>query len=251
MDSRVALLDEFYAGLPRDRAKVETYRHGFAFLEGLLSGGAALEYGELTLHGLLHKYKLARVPGTLMAGLLGQHVRGECNVCLYFGDRTNSLFCFNLDNNHKVNNTEVIPEMGLALSALQELLAGLGCEPLVIASGRGYHLWCRLAGPVDNDRLYDFMLRSAAKTAASLHREGLDHNRVKINLYPDRRIRDVVSLRLFGSVHAKNRVFSFVSTRDGLLDEAASWAAFEQYMREGTIAVDRFGAAYAAMRGAF
>ncbi len=251
MDRKVALLREFYAGLPKDRVKVETDRHGFAFLDELLSGGATLEYGELTLHGLLHKYKLANVPERRMEELIAQHVRSECNVCLYFGDRTNSLFCFNLDNNHRANNTEIIPEMGLALEVLRDGLERLGCEPLVLASGRGYHLWCRLAGPVENDRLYEFMLRSAAKTVARLHEAGRDYNRIKINLYPDRRIRDVVSLRLFGSVHAKNKVFSFVSTPLGLLDEQASWERFEQHLRTGTIAVERFDEAYRTMKEAF
>lgn len=250
MDRKVALLREFYRGLPKDRAKVETVRHGFPFLEELLSGGATLEYGELTLHGLLHKYKLANVPEGRMTGLLEKHVRNECNVCLYFGDRENSLFCFNLDNNHKTNNTAIIPEMGLALEFLRDSLEGLGCEPLVIASGRGYHVWCRLSGPVDNDRLYDFMLRSAAKAAARLHARGGDHNRIKFNLYPDRRIRDVVSLRLFGSVHAKNQVFSFIATRQGLLDEQASWERFERYMGEGTIPVERFAEACEAVKAA-
>jgi len=32
MDSKVRLVNEFYRGLPRDRAKVETFEHGFEFL---------------------------------------------------------------------------------------------------------------------------------------------------------------------------------------------------------------------------
>jgi hypothetical protein len=251
MDRKLALLQEFYRGLPKDRAKVETSHHGFDFLDALLSDGITLEYGELTLSGLLHKYKLANIPEHRMSSLLRAHLAKEFNVCLYFDDRANSAFCFNLDNNHKTNNTVVIPEMELAVRLLTEHLGRLGCQPLVIASGRGYHLWCRLEGAVENDRLYSFMIRSAAKVTAALHEKGHDYNRIKINLYPDRRIRDIVSLRLFGSDHAKNKVFSRILGQDGLLDEEASWVRFEDYLRNNTIPLERFEEAYEAMLTAF
>jgi hypothetical protein len=251
MDRRIGLLREFYSGMPRDRAKLETRLHGFAFLDKLLSDGVTLEYGELTLTDLLHKYKLANVPEKRMEGLFRSHVAKECNLCLYFDDRANDLFCFNLDNNHKTNNTAIIPEMELAVGVLRERLGRLGCEPLVVASGRGFHLWCRLECKVDNDRLYNFMLRSAAMTVAAIDRKGGDYNRIKVNLYPDRRIRDVVSLRLFGSEHAKNRVFSRVLAREGLLDEKESWVGFERYLREGSIPLARFNEAYEATMAAF
>ncbi len=246
MDRRVALLQEFYRGLPKDRAKIETRHHGFDFLRALLSDGITLEYGELTLSGLLHKYKLANIPGVQMNRLLRAHVDKEFNVCLYFDDRANSEFCLNLDNNHKVDNTIIIEEMRLAVRFLADLLSGAGCVPLVLASGRGYHIWCRLERAVENERLYGFMIRLAAKTAAFLQNQGHDHNRVKINLYPDRRIRDVVSLRLFGTEHAKNRVFSHVWTPDGLLGEEASWKRFEEHLRVNTIEIQRFDEAFAA-----
>ncbi len=247
MDRRVTLLQEFYRGLPKDRAKVETRHHGFDFLHALLSDGITLEYGELTLSGLLHKYKLANIHGERMNRLLQAHVGKEFNVCLYFDDRENSEFCFNLDNNHKVNNTVVIAEMRLAVGYLSDLLARIGCAPLVIASGRGYHIWCRLEKAVENERLYGFMIRLAAKTAAFLQNQGHDHNLVKINLYPDRRIRDVVSLRLFGSDHAKNKLFSQIWTAGGLLDEAASWRFFESHLRTKTIEIQRFDEAFEAI----
>ena len=79
MDRRIALLREFYRGLPKDRAKVETRRYGFAFLDELLSDGVTLEYGELTLTGLLHKYKLANIPEHRLDGLFRSHVAKESN----------------------------------------------------------------------------------------------------------------------------------------------------------------------------
>jgi hypothetical protein len=243
MDPRINLLKAFYRGLPTDRVKVETLRHGFPFLDELLAGGAKLEYGELTLAGTLHKYKLAGVPAHRVDDLLQAHVAKECNVCLYFDAQANSLFCFNLDNNYKENNTVVIPEMDLAVRTLREQLTELGCEPLVIASGRGFHLWCRLDAPVENAQLHGFMIRCAARVAAVLHENGCDHLRIKFNFYPDSRTDNTVSLRLFGSNHAKNRAFSHIFTPSGLLDEAASWAWFENHLRTRTVPAETFARA--------
>jgi hypothetical protein len=251
MDPKVALLTEYYRGLPKDRAKVETYEHGFDFLHRMLSEEITLEYGEISFPGLLHKYKLSKIPTGKMDQLLDSHIRKQSNICLYFADHANSLFCINLDNNHKTNKTVLIPEMELAVSLLREILTALGCEPLIIASGRGYHLWCRLEEAVDNDQLYNLMLRSMAKTLLGLHQKGFDHDRIKANFYPDPRSQDIVSLRLFGSDHAKNKVFSRVLTPEGLLDEAASWTAFEAHMRDKTVSMEKFAHAYATIMAAF
>src|SRR6202522_3755787 len=201
MDAKPRLLKEFYRGLPKDRAKVETYEHGFEYLERMLAGGAALEYGEMAAAGLLHKYKFSNMPEEQMDEFMNAHIAKACNLCLYFVQVDNSLFCFNLDNNHKTNNMVAIPEMTLVVELLREILTGAGCEALVIASGRGYHLWCRLEAAVENERLYQFMVRSMAKALLGLHKQGFDHNKIKANFYPDPRARDVVSLRLFGSLH--------------------------------------------------
>jgi hypothetical protein len=250
VDPRVALLLEFYRGLPKDRVKIETREHGFDFLASILTDGVTLEYGELTLAGLLHKYKLANLPESRLVALVNAHVEKRCNVCLYFDDQANDVFCFNLDNNHKVDNTRIIPETALAIDALRRRLATLGCEPLVVASGRGYHAWCRLDEPAPNAALYRFMLHAAATALSAVHDAGLDHRKVKFNLYPDTRTRDTVSLRLFGSEHAKNGVFSHVVTPDGALDEAASWRCFEGHLRSSTIPAARFREACDAPGGA-
>jgi hypothetical protein len=240
MDSKSRLLKEFYRGLPKDRAKVETFEHGFEYLDRMLAGGGTLEYGEMSFAGLLHKYKLSQVPEERMDDLIAAHIAKRCNLCLYFGPVENSLFCFNLDNNHKTNNTVIIPEMARVVELLRDILTEAGCEPLIIASGRGYHLWCRLAAAVDNERLYQFMVRCMAKALLGLHKQGCDHNKIKANFYPDPRARNVVSLRLFGSMHVKNKVFSRVLTRERLLEEEESWVAFEEYLRERTIGVEGF-----------
>lgn len=248
MDPRVELLKAFYAGLPADRVKLETTRHGFAYLEELLAAGAELDYGELTLTGTLHKYKLSRVPAPQLDAFLQQHVAATCNVCRYFGPVENPLLSFNLDNNHRDHNTQVIPELRAAVDALRGILAGAGAEPLVLASGRGFHVWLRLAAPEDNRRLFAVMLGAAARVAARLVAEGLDRQRVKFNFYPDPRTENTVSLRLFGSVHAKNRVFSAVVAGDGSrLDEAASWAEFAAYGRGHTLSPAAFARLHAAL----
>jgi len=247
MDWKLNILKEFYNGLPMNKAKIETNEHGFNFLTQLLVGGATLEYGELTLSGLLHKYKIVDIPNHRMDEFLKSHISKECNVCLYFDTRANNMFCFNMDNNHKTNNTIVIPEMDLAVRAIRNQLIELGCEPLIIASGRGYHVWCRFDVAIDNNLLYQFMLRVAAKTMATLHKKGYDYHKIKFNFYPDTRIYKVVSLRLFGSEHAKNKAFSYVFTPNQLLDEAASWEYFEAYIRNKIIPEDKFAEAYAAI----
>jgi hypothetical protein len=251
MASKLNLLKEFYSGLPKDSAKIETDGYGFSFLAQLLSGGSILEYGELTLSGLLHKYKIVNIPKHRMDELLEFHIAKECNVCLYFNTEDNNMFCFNMDNNHKTNNTIVIPEMDLAVRFIRNQLSELGCEPLIIASGRGYHVWCRLGGVIDNNLIYQFMLRVAAKTMAALHKNGHDYHKIKFNFYPDTRNYKVVSLRLFGSEHAKNKTFSYVHTPEGLLDEASSWRYFEDYMQNKTIPEGKFREAYAAIMASF
>lgn len=249
MDPRLDLLREFSRGFAPGAAKIETERHGFAFLEELLSGGGRLEYGELTATRLLHKYRLAGLPEPRLDELLRAHLAGECNVCRYFAPAENGALCFNLDNNGRADNTRIIPEVELAVRGLRRCLGELGCPPLVVASGRGYHLWCRLEEPVGNARLHDFMIRAAVRALAGFRGTGHDRRRVKFNFYPDSRIADRVSLRLFGSLHSKNRVFSRVLAPEGLLDEDASWEAFERFVRRGKVPLRAFEAADAALAG--
>jgi hypothetical protein len=243
MDSRIELLRAFSRGFALGTAKVETAQCGLRFLDGLLSGGACLEYGELTPLRLVHRYKLVNISENRMNELLQAHVDSECNVCRYFDPSSNETFCFNLDNNHRTNNTVVIPEMDCAIRALRQCLSEVGCEPLIVASGRGYHAWCRLTEPVENDRIYRFMLRAAALALRSVHGAGYDHNNIKINLYPHMLLQNVVSLRLFGSNHAKTGVFSHVLTVGGLLGEAASWECFAEFVRKRKVSRVKFDAA--------
>lgn len=245
---KVALLEAFSRRFVPGTVKVETERCGFPFLDELLTGGAALEYGELTPTRLLHKYKLTNVSEERMRELLADHVAKTGNVCRYFGAVENDVFAINLDNNHKTNDTAPIPEMGLAVRAFERVWRELGVTPLIVASGRGYHVWGRLDGPVANERLYEFMVRAAVRAMGAFHGTGYDHHTVKLNFYPDLRAHNVVSLRLFGSEHAKNKVFSNVWTPEGLLSEEESWAYFEDFVRSGAISPETLGAAIEALR---
>jgi hypothetical protein len=137
--------------------------------------------------------------------------------------------------------------MELAVRMLRDCLRTLEFEPLIVASGRGYHVWCRLVEPVENNRLYDFMLRAAVRALGAFQRQGYDHNTIKFSFYPDVRVHNIVSLRLFGSDHAKNKVFSHVFTPDGLLDEAASWNYFEDFLENKKVSATKFAAACEAL----
>ena len=251
MAERVDLLEAFYRELPSDRAKIESHEHGFGYLGRLRSRGLVLEYGEMSGHALLHKYKVSGVSPAVARELLNEHVASLCNVCRYFRADENGLFCLNLDNNHKVNNTEILPEMRTAILALRKVLRDLRLEPLVIASGRGYHVWVRLAGRVPNPVLYTVMVRSAAIMLAHVQHGGGDSRRLKVNFYPDIRSHDIVSLRLFGSIHAKNRAFSHVLADSGLLSVDDSWKAFENYLHNSTISVDALHQAHETLLAAF
>ncbi|HEY3757916.1 MAG TPA: hypothetical protein VGL42_17300 [Opitutaceae bacterium] len=248
MDRRLELLQAYYAPLSPATVKLETMQHGFAFLETLTQRGARLDYGELTLQGTLHKYKLSQVSDEQSQLWLTEHLAKRLNVCRYFGPQENAIFAFNLDNNRVENNTEIIPEMAFAIRRLRERLEELGCRPLVIASGRGYHVWTRLAEARPNQVIYDFMMKVAVLIAAELHFMGGDRRRVKFNFYPDPRTENTVSLRLFGSNHAKNRIFSRILDLDRLLDEPESWVEFARHLEVGTVPAATFDLAAEKIR---
>ncbi len=229
MDPRIALLKEFSKSFILDRVKIEAEQFGFPFLEWLLSDGT-LDYGQLTDTGALHKYRLANVSERRMDELLQLHLSGQLNVCRYFGTEKNELLCFNIDNNYRTDNTAIIPQLSEALDTLRTCLADLGCEPLIVASGRGYHVWVRANEPVENTILYDFMVATAARALLPLMVRGDNHRVVKFSFYPDVNIVDEVSLRLFGTQHAKTKAFSHVVTPEGLLDVDASWQRFDAFV---------------------
>ena len=247
MDPRVTLLREFSRTFIKGKAKIETEQFGFEFVDWLLLEGGTLEYGDLTDVRLLHKYKIVDIPEHRMDELVRLHVEKQFNVCRYFGAEKNDVLCFNMDNNYKKDNTAIIPQMAVARDTLRTCLLGLGCEPLMVASGRGYHVWMRLDEPMENKMLYDLMVATAARALLPLLAGGEDHRAVKFSFYPDFNVVDGVSLRLFGSQHAKNNVFSHIFTPDGLLDENESWKYFEDFMQNKTTSTATIRAALDAL----
>lgn len=237
------MLKEFSRGLVKDKAKIESEQFGFAYLERLLSDGSRLEYGHLADVRVLHKYKIVDIIDRRMDELLQMHVAKECNVCRYFDADKNDVLCFNVDDNHKTENGAIGPELSLALSTLRECLLGLGCEPLIVASGRGYHVWLRLDEPVENEALYQFMVRVAAHALLPLLIGGRDRRAIRFRFYPDIEDNDALSLRLFGSEHANSGAFSYVLSPTALLDEAGSWRYFEDFVRNKTTPAATFRSA--------
>lgn len=248
MDSRVSLLKDFSGGFIEGKAKIETEQFGFDFLAWLLSDGGELEYGEMTDTRLLHKFKITGIPAHRMDELIQLHIMKLFNVCRYFGAEKNDVLCFNMDNNHKTENTAIIPEMTTALDTLRACLIALGCEPLIVASGRGYHVWLRLEEPMDNTLLYRFMVAAAARALLPLMMRGEDHRAVKFSFYPDINVVDSVSLRLFGSLHAKTKSFSQIVTPQGLLPEDESWNDFERFVRNSTTSAAAITSALAELQ---
>jgi len=237
------LIKAFFSGLQTGQLKLETRRHGFTFLEEILAGGVELEYGQLA-DGLIHKYKLLNVGASRLDGFLQGHVAGDYNVCGYFSENGNNLCCFNVDDNLRSHDyqvsTEPMLEVRLGMDALLATLNDLGLTPLVVLSGRGYHVWLRFREVVANPELYKFSIRVAARALAVLHPAGADYRRIKIGVYPHPEIIHTGSLRLFGSKHVRSGVFTHV-LRDGhLLSEAASWDYFAACLREGTIPTEHF-----------
>jgi hypothetical protein len=246
MDTRVELLKRFYNTMNPRMLKLEAEIYGFNFLDALAANDITLEYGQLS-EKLIQKYKLLNLTEQHLNQFLQGHINKEYNVCQYFNQIANNIFCFNLDNNYKVNNTALIPETTLALKTLKQYLEEYALTPLVIASGRGYHTWCRLDTPVDNNQLFNFSIRIAAKVMASLHEQGYNYNKIKFSVYPNPRVVTRGSLRLFGSKHIKTKEFSYVYSSHGLLDETSSWKYFEKYLTSKIIAKDQFLQAHTAV----
>jgi hypothetical protein len=237
VDSRIELLKRFFGGMQLDKLKLESRQYGFDFLHTILAGECSLEYGQLA-DGLIHKYKLLNVSRSRLGELLQGHVNGEYNICCYFREDANNVCCFNLDSNLKdfdySAGADRNPEVQCALKELAGLLRELGLPPLALTSGRGYHLWLRFDKAVPNQQLFDFSIRAAAKTLAALHKNGFDYGKIKIGVYPNPEIINTGSLRLFGTRHVQNRVFSHVVRDMEMLDEASSWDYFADYLRDQT-----------------
>lgn len=246
MDRKVALLEAFFSGMCKDRAKVETKQYGFSVLEEFAGEGCSVDYVQMENHGV-HKYRLFQVSAAFRKLLLEQHIAQKYNLCLYFDKLANQVLCFNLDHNYKRESTEDVPDMARVVDCLQKQLAVFGMEGLCVKSGRGYHVWCRFDKAIANERLLEFMIRISARTLAMLHYQQYDYRSVKINMSPNPKFVELLSLRAFGSKHMRTGDFSQILAKQTLLDEGASWRFFEEYMQHKTIPEEVFTKAYAIL----
>jgi len=246
MDKKIDLLLRFYNNMLKDKLKLEHKAHGFAFIDQLTAKESTLDYVQVDTN-LVHKYRLLGVTETHFLELLEGHVKQEHNICLYFNEQANNIFCFNLDNNYKIDSTCLIPSLTLAIKYLRQHLGKYAIEPLVIKSGRGFHCWCRLSHPLDNEMLFGFMIRIAAQTLVSLSYAGHDYHTIKFNMAPNPRVVKISSLRLFGSKHVKTDCFSQVNIPGGDLDEPQSWQYFAEYLANKTIPTEQLIQAYSEL----
>jgi len=243
MDTRVELLDAFYQTMRRDKVKIENKNYGFDFINELTADDVILDYIQME-NNFIHKYRLLNISEHRRKNFMQGHVNQDYNVCLYFDETANNTLCFNFDNNFKANNNQIIPEIELAVGYLQQHLGKYGIETISIKSGRGYHQWCRLEQPIANQLLLDFMIRIAAKTLASLHYNHHDYQAIKINMSPNPKFVNILSLRAFGSRHIRTGNFTHVQTKDGVLNEEDSWKYFSDYIINKTISKQQFKLAY-------
>lgn len=239
----VEFLAAFYSTILRNRVKIETKHYGFNFIKSLTADDTILDYIQLGNH-LIHKYRLLNISESHYNALLQGHIHQDHNLCLYFDEIANNTLCFNLDHNFKSKSTEVIPEMRLIVNDLQQHLEYYGMESVCIESGRGYHVWCRFEKPIANQLLYEFMIQMAAKTLASVHFSNHDYHTIKFNFGPNPKVVNLVSLRIFGSRHVKTGSFTYVHTKDDILNEKKSWKYFRDYMLNNTIPEKRFTATH-------
>lgn len=231
---KVGLLTRFYSSMNLNTAKWEMKVFGFELLEFIKELGANLEYGEFKTG--ISKYKLSNISTEAMNYLLKLHVEQDANLCLYFNEKANNVFAFNLDKNTEEAEWELQATRHIIRLCLREA----GIEPLVYVSGRGYHIWVRIAEPIDNEKIYLFMLGIYYKAMRILNFNEVSTNKVNVYLYPSRKYNKLTSLRLFGSKHIKKGAFTYVGTEDTLLNIAESWAYFEDYMKNKTITKEQF-----------
>lgn len=240
--NKMELLRKFYSSMRTDVLKLEVRDYGLHVPDISIRAGLKVEYGEM--NGQIVKYKLSGFTPEAFNLFLLQHIDKKGNVCLYFNEEANNVFAFNIDNNEKEDNEKYTDKLKETQCILQACLDNYGIEPIILASGRGYHTWVRINENINNNCLCDFMAYIWAKTRLLQERMGMGR-KFDISLYPARNSTESNSLRIFGSEHIKNKIFSYViHPSKGILDEAESWRYFEHYMKNKTLAKEPFMAAY-------
>lgn len=234
---KITLLREFYRDMQWNMCKLETTDYGWKAIKAIEGMDANVDYVEFT--SLIHKYRLSNVNNWLMEYFLQKHIEQKCNICMYYGEKENSLISFNLDT--KIRDAKKIThEVKGMCNAIVSCLNKLDIEPLVIVSGRGYHIHCRLEKPVDNNTLLHFMIIIELWARETLKNNNISDDMVNVSKYPHREGNTCVSLRMFGSKHIKKEIFSHICTHATVLSEEDSWNYFKDYLDNGIIPIDTF-----------
>jgi hypothetical protein len=244
MHSKSELLSEFYSTVDRTQVKIETKSHGFDYLQELSKIGT-LKYGEWKNDAF--KYKLTDLKPTVFDELLKEHLDSKINLCVFFNETGNNIFCFNLDSfGGNINNIKTVARF------LSQILNRLQIRPLILISGHGYHFWCRTSSPVENSRLRAFMKAVLDVAVFQAVVKKINISKLQCICYP-RFISHDISIRLFGSLHTATGNFTSVvvkiDTEDELLDDENSWLYFENYIKNHTVSNEQFENAFnGAMR---
>lgn len=235
MYSHSQLLEEFYTTADKRKVKIETKKHGFSYLDELSLLGE-LRYSEWK-NGVF-KYNIAGLKAGVFESLIEKHLSGEINLCVYFSPHKNNIFCFNLDS-----FTDDRKSLVSAARFIADTLIRLHAEPLVLKSGHGYHFWCRLEKPRDNDEIIAFLQNVLDVAVFRAAADKNDVESLQCILYP-RHNADDISIRLFGTHHSVSGKFisvvTEIDTEDTTLGEEDSWAYFEDYLKNKTIPDELF-----------
>ncbi|SDF86176.1 hypothetical protein [Sporolituus thermophilus] len=220
---KLALLKKFYSCMKPNILKLEVNDFGFDFIDIMRKAGVVVDYVDFKKD--IHKYRI-RVSPAVYDYLLKHHIAQNGNVCGYFDDYANDLLCFNIDNRGmSQEETYLVAEYVYIYLKLENIL------PLMVESGRGYHIWVKLGEKQNNEKIYSFSRRIVGFVMDCLKDQNIDTEKVFITLYPTPGYTQGYSLRLFGSKHIRTGEFSRVVLPGiGILDENESWRYFGEYV---------------------
>jgi len=244
---KIKLLKEFYNTIDRNVIKLGLKDYGFDLLK-MFHDELTVDY--VSLEKAYHWYRLSNISPQRFDYFLKHHIEQNGNICGYFDKTANSVFAFNLDAKPETTKEEIEATRYI----LTGILVTLGIKPLVVVSGRGYHIWVKLEQPIDNDRIGLFMFTVCKRITWFLEQNSLKSDSVDIGRYPHGEEKQRNSLRLFGSRHVDTLQFSNVvdygyykDANEGwyeILNEKKSWEYFERYLMKGQISVETFDDAF-------
>jgi hypothetical protein len=224
------LLNAFYTTVDKGSFKVETKDFFPEFLDNK-DKNAICQYSEFK-NGIF-KYCFSDVSEVFYDRCLEEHLGNKINLCCYLNPIANSLFAFNLDSYEKLDRVDECAELKAFAKILSAILLKFGVRPFIICSGHGYHFWCRLSVPVENQRLRVFMQSVLTLSKFQMTAERLDLSRLQCICYPRVNTHDV-SIRLFGSKHTvTGRFCGVVKNPRGewaACGEEESWHCFEEFI---------------------